>query len=423
MWGYCGANSRGRLPMASKKFSTQFPGVRYRVHKSRKYNGGNLDRYFFIRYRIDGKLKEEGIGWASEGWNAKKASIVLSDLKKAHLTGEGAQTLNEKRRLEQERRDAETAERKRKTKEELPFFIYFMERYLPEAKANKTYDSWRRENNLFEFWIKPVIGQMPFKLIRPFHMERIKRNMADAGKADRSIQYALAVVRQVFNHAIKNEMFIGDNPATKIGRPRVDNKRERFLTQNEADTLLDNLKIKSQQVHDIALISLHCGLRADEIFKLTWGDINFNHGIITVKGKGGKTRPAFMTDKVKTLLISLPLGNPNDFIFKDRNNKKIIRISNVYYRTIKELHFNDGIEDRRHKVCFHTLRHTYASWMVQNGESLYTVKELMGHSTLAMTERYSHLAKDNLKNAVKRFENRLQAKNQEKIIELKPDKR
>ena len=51
--------------MASNKFSTQFPGVRYRVHKSRKYNGGNLDRYFFIRYRVNGKLKEEGIGWAS----------------------------------------------------------------------------------------------------------------------------------------------------------------------------------------------------------------------------------------------------------------------------------------------------------------------------------------------------------------------
>jgi hypothetical protein len=49
--------------MASKKFSTQFPGVRYRVHKSRKYSGGNLDRYFFIRYRINGKLKEEGTGW------------------------------------------------------------------------------------------------------------------------------------------------------------------------------------------------------------------------------------------------------------------------------------------------------------------------------------------------------------------------
>jgi integrase len=247
-------------------------------------------------------------------------------------------------------------------------------------------------------------------------MERIKKNMLDAGKAARSIQYALAVIRQVFNHAIKNEMFAGGNPATKVGSPRVDNKRERFLTQREAAKLLDNLRMKSQQVHDIALISLQCGLRASEIFKLSWGDIDFKNGIITVKGKGGKTRPAFMTEKVKTLLVNSPKGQPNDLVFKDRNGKQINRISNVYYNTIKELGFNDGIEDRQLKVCFHTLRHTFASWMVQNGESLYTVKELMGHSTLAMTERYSHLAKDNLKSAVERFEASLKSKSKDNNI-------
>ena len=403
--------------MASKKYSTKFPGVRYRIHQTRKY-AGKLDRYFFIRYRVNGKPKEEGIGWASEGWNATRASGILSDLREAHRTGVGPQTLEEKRRIEQEKRDAETAERKRKAKEEMPFSMYFTEKYLPEAKTNKTHDSWRRENNLFELWIKPVIGQMPFKNIRPFHMERIKKNMADAKKSPRSIQYALAVIRQVFNHAIKNQMFVGDNPATKVSKPRVDNKRVRFLTQDEADTLLDNLKNKSKQVHDIALISLHCGLRASEIFKLTWGDIDLNSGIITVKGKGGKTRPAFMTDKVKTLFENLPSGEPTDLVFKDRNGKKIMRISNLYYKTLEELGFNDGIEDRRLKACFHTLRHTYASWMVQNGENLYTVKELMGHSTLVMTERYSHLAKDNLRNAVQKFEDNLKAKSSENVIEI-----
>ena len=71
--------------------------------------------------------------------------------------------------------------------------MYFTDSYLPEAKENKTYDSWRRENNLFELWIKPVIGKMPFKIIRPFHTERIKKNMNDAEKAPRSIQYAISI--------------------------------------------------------------------------------------------------------------------------------------------------------------------------------------------------------------------------------------
>jgi len=389
--------------MATKRFPTQFPGVRYREDKSRKYNR-TLDRYFFIRYRVNGTQKEEGIGWASNGWNATQASGILSDLKKAHRTGEGPQTLKEKRRIEQEKLDAEAAERKRKTKEEMPFSLYFTENYLPEAQANKTYDSWRRENNLFELWIMPVIGKMPFKIIRPFHIEKIKKNMKDAEKAPRSIQYAIAVIRQIFNHAIKNEMYSGGNPATKVSKPRVDNSRDRYLTHDEADKLLEKLKTKSHQVHDISLISLHSGLRADEIFKLTWGDIDINRGIITVNGKGGKTRPAFMTDRVKSLFSNLPSGEPTDFVYKDRKGKKISRISSVYYRTVDDLGFNKGIEDRRKRVCFHTLRHTFASRMVQNGENIYTVKKLLGHATMAMTERYSHLADDNLKNAVKRLE-------------------
>jgi len=58
-------------------------------------------------------------------------------------------------------------------------------------------------------------------------------------------------------------------------------------------------------------------------------------------------------------------------------------------------------------AVFHTLRHTYASWLVESGVDLYTVKKLMGHSTIAMTERYSHLGNNTLQNAVKVFEGSL----------------
>jgi site-specific recombinase XerD len=67
-----------------------------------------------------------------------------------------------------------------------------------------------------------------------------------------------------------------------------------------------------------------------------------------------------------------------------------------------------GIEDKRQKVVFHTLRHTYASWLVERGADLYTVKELMGHKTLAMTERYSHLGENTLKQAVSRLDESLE---------------
>ena len=393
--------------MALDKHPTQFPGVRYRLHKTKKFSG-KPDKYFFIRYRSNGKLREEGIGWASEGWNAKKASLVLSELKKNHLTAEGPQTLAEKRAIENERKELERVKKERLAKETLAFSDYFQHRYFPESKINKTWRSYAREDSLFRLWIEPVIGRMPFKDIRPFHLERIKKNMADAGKAPRSIQYALAVVRQVFNHAIKNEIYSGDNPARKVTKPKIDNKRMRFLTHEEADLLLANLMARSQQLHDMALLSLHCGLRAGEIFDLTWGCVNFSNGSITLMNtKSGKNRTAFMTHEVRDMLSAKSPGKPTDLVFYDRGGDKIKEVSNAFNRAIDELGLNVGIEDPRLKVYFHTLRHTFASWLVQNGVDLYTVKELMGHSTLAMTERYSHLKKENLTNAVKIFEESL----------------
>ncbi len=362
-------------------------------------------------------MKEEGIGWASEGWNPKKASIVLSDLKKNHLTGEGPQTLAEKRAIELEKKELERARLAQLERDTLTFSNYFINRYYPESKTNKNWRSYSREDGLFRLWIEPVIGKMPFKDIRPFHLEKIKRNMTHAGKAPRSIQYALAVVRQVFNHAIKNEVFSGDNPASKVTRPKVDNRRIRFLTHQEADFLLKNLLTRSQQLHDMALLSLHTGLRAGEIFDLTWGCVNFDAGNITiVDTKSGRNRTILMTQDVRNMLSAKTIGKPSDLVFTDRNGKKIKEISNAFNSAVNDLGFNKGVEDRRLKVYFHTIRHTFASWLVQNGVDLYTVKELMGHSTLAMTERYSHLRKENLSNAVKTFE---EALNSADLISLK----
>ena len=398
---------RGNDLMAKQWHSTQFPGVRYRQHKSRKHNN-QPDRYFAIRYRVNGKPKEEGIGWSSEGWNAKKVSLMLADLKKAHLNGEGPQTLGQKRVEEQERRKAEKLENERIARETLTYAEYFDKRYYPEAQINKGWRSYQREDSLHRLWIGPIIGHMPFKDIKPFHLEKVKKRMKDAGRSPRSMQYALAVVRQVFNHAIKNGVFQGDHPVRFVKKPKVDNKRMRFLTPSEAEILLANLKSRSGQLYEMACLALHCGLRAGEIFSLTWGCIDLDAGsILLVDTKGGKNRTVYMTDLVKQILKGKTTGKPTDLVYTDRKGNKVKEISNAFGRAVNDLSLNEGIEDPRMKVIFHTLRHTYASWLVQNGVDLYTVKELMGHSTLAMTERYVHLANENLKNAVKVLESSL----------------
>ena len=391
----------------SKKHNTIYPGVRYREHPKRRYNG-KPDRYFSIRYRLHTKLKEEGLGWASEGWNAKKASLTLSSLKEAHVSGSGPQTLCERRK-----------EKEREAQADLTFNEVFLEYYLPHAKRNKKATSCTHEQILFRLKISPVIGDRPLKQIAPVHLERIKKNMSDAGHAPRTIRYALAVVRQVFNFARRNDLFSGDSPTSKVKMPQADNARLRFLTHDEADRLLEALAKNSRDANEMAVISLHSGLRAGEIFSLKWGDVDLERGIMTLRDtKSGRNRPAFMTTEVKQILSEREREGNDDPVFKGRDGKKIKEIPMTYARVVKELGLNEGVTDPRQKVVFHTLRHTYASWMVESGVDLYRVQKLMGHCTIALTERYAHLGDNTLQEAVRFFEKGMKREQPAEIINV-----
>jgi len=209
------------------------------------------------------------------------------------------------------------------------------------------------------------------------------------------------------------------SPSKQVRRPKINNKRIRFLTHDEADSLLNKLKGHSIQLHNMALLSLHCGLRASEIFRLRWGCVHLDRSVLDVlDAKGTKDRTAYLTEKTKEMLAGMETGGRNDLVFPNKQGKRIRKISNVYWKAIDELGLNDGVEDSRQKVVFHTCRHSYASWLVQGRESLYTVQKLMGHSTLSQTERYAHLAEKNLERAVQNFEDSLLKNKETKIVNI-----
>jgi site-specific recombinase XerD len=382
--------------MAVKWHSTNFPGVRYYKHKTRK-NGVAYDRYFAIRYQREGKRKEEGLGWATDGWTAASAFNELSALKRAHKKGKSETTMAEKRQKVKEVKE-------KKARDEITFSDFFTETYFPLAKSEKAFKSHDRERGLFENWINPVIGNLAFKNIAPIHLEKIKKNMATGKSSPRSIQYCLAVIRQVFNSAYRNGVYSGDNPVKKVKVPKVDNRRMRFFTQDEAKRLMDRLHAENRTMWEVSLISLHCGLRAKEILKLRWIDINISDGLIQVAGKGEKTRFAHMTGPVKDMLLSKDIGTPDALLFPDPDGGIRKEIPRTFARVVKDMGFNNGVTLRKDRAVFHTLRHTYASWLVQSGEDIYVVQKLLGHSTLAMTERYSHLSPQNREASVSKIE-------------------
>ena len=404
--------------MATPWIKTKHTGVRFREHPSRKH-GVRADRYFAIRYKLDGKDKEEALGWASEGWTEQKAVARLAELKEAQRTGQGAVTLEEKRREAKSKREQEAAKRALEARESVSFGTLFEGAYLEHSRQNKKHNSVVTELGLYRQWLAPVIGDMPLKDVSPFHLERIKKNMADAGRAARTIHYALCVVRQVFNFARERDLSACISPTCKVKPPKTDNRRLRFLTHEEARRLLEHLAEKAPNLHDMSLLSLHCGLRAGEIFSLTWGDVDFNRGLLALRDtKSGRNRVAYMTADVRAMLKAKERGNHGDMVFPGRGGVKRSWVSNAFERAVKELGFNEGVGDPRQRVVFHSLRHTFASWLVEQGTDLYSVKELMGHSTLSMTERYSHLAPDTLRKAVRNLEAGLKSKKGGRVVNL-----
>ncbi len=387
------------------------PGVRYRLHATRK-NGVGYDRYYTIRYKISGREKSEGLGWASAGWSEKKVAAILSELKANHTTGIGPKTLSEKRELQTQTKNEAVAKEQKEKAFNITFGEIFTGLYFPHIQINRRSPrTIQREEGLFRLWINPVIGKRPIREVMPMHLEKIKKEMTKAGQSARSIQYCLAVVRQIFNHALKDDLFIGKNPAGVNGgvkRPVLDNRRSRFLTRQEASDLLTELARRSTDIHDMALFSLYTGARAGEIFSLQWSDLDLSNDVVLLKDtKSGKNRPVFLTEGVNAMLTSRRSENTQAeaLVFPNKEGKKIAQISNSFDRAIDKLQFNQGITDRRQRVTFHTLRHSYASWLAMDGVDLYHIKELLGHSDLKLTERYSHLSESVLRAAAMRIQN------------------
>ena len=96
---------------------------------------------------------------------------------------------------------------------------------------------------------------------------------------------------------------------------------------------------------------------------------------------------------------------PAGLVFPSRCGGRQASVSKAYDRAVGRLGFNHGIKDHRDKVVFHTLRHTFASWLAIQGTPILTIKELMGHKSIEMTMRYAHLIPDQKHHAIKEMIN------------------
>lgn len=381
----------------AKWIKTNFPGVRYREHESRKH-GVKRDQYFTIRYKIDGRDREEGLGWSSEGWTPTKAYDHLKELKENRKVGKGPQTLAEKRNFEKERRELEQAEREKLEKENITFNKFFEENYLPWASGNRKDNTIRMEKILHKKWIYPILGTIPLSQIAPVQIEKIKKTMTDQGRSSKTVHHVLSLIRQVYNHAKRQGIFSGDHPVSKVKMPRVDNAKLRYLVPEEIDRLLAALRAKSFHVHDQAVLSVHCGLRFAETAGLRWEDINYETGTISIRDAKTGSRTVFMNDFVVDMLKARQGNETAGLIFPDEKAHRQERISKTFQRIADEL-FNRDTQDRRLRVTFHTLRHSFGTHVYENTGDLYLTQKALGHKTMTMAQRYAKMSEPRLREA------------------------
>ena len=204
-----------------------------------------------------------------------------------------------------------------------------------------------------------------------------------------TVNRELTCLKCMFNKAISWNK-ASDNPVRKVKMLKEDNKRIRYLEKEEIPKLIDNC---APHIKPIVIVAINTGMRKSEIFGLKWQNISIEHGVIyLLDTKNGERREVMMNETVKKTLIAVPKNPESSYVFCHPNGKPYTDVKNSFHTALRKC----GIINFK----FHDLRHTFASQLVMRGVDLKTVQELLGHKSIEMTMRYSHLSPSHKKRAV-----------------------
>jgi len=223
------------------------------------------------------------------------------------------------------------------------------------------------------------------------HILLIQDNKLKPSTANKFIKY----LSHTYNLAISWEIpYIELNPTHHIKLFKEDNLVERYLSKQEIKKLLHIASLNDNPlILPILQFLLLTGARKSEVLNAKWEDIDLHNNIFTIPlTKAGKVRRIPISPKLKEIITHIPRYN-TPYLFPSTVDpmKPLVNLS---------FHWNKiRIAANLVDVRIHDLRHTYASALVNAGVSLYEVQKLLGHSNVAVTQRYAHLSNDSLYDA------------------------
>ena len=197
--------------------------------------------------------------------------------------------------------------------------------------------------------------------------------------------------------------YIDENPLKKIKPPRLKKSLPVFISKSELELILD--KTKSVMLKDLFTTAFYSGMRLGEIVNLVWECVVFKRKVITVKNING-----FVTKNKKERIIAMNSTLEGMMIDRFKRTNNVNNNHYIFYR-VKGIKLNEDFASKHFKkavrdsglndnIHFHTLRHSFASRLIQKGASVFVVKELLGHEDIKTTQIYSHLQTQDLEEAI-----------------------
>ncbi|MDR0823344.1 MAG: site-specific tyrosine recombinase XerD [Endomicrobium sp.] len=221
----------------------------------------------------------------------------------------------------------------------------------------------------------------------------------------RSIYRMTESIRQFYKY-LQIEELIEDNPTEFLAIPKIPEDLPKLLSFDEVEALLTSVnKSDIQNIRNRAMLELlyACGIRVSELVNLRFSNINLEENFIRIIGKGSKERIVPFGDTAKRHLKTYlrarkSHSNINDFLFISRLGKKMSRIA--FWQQLKQIAAQAGIQKN---ITPHTLRHSFASHLLSKGADIRFVQEMLGHSSIASTQIYTHVSNTEIQQKHKIF--------------------
>lgn len=280
-------------------------------------------------------------------------------------------------------------------KRQVPTFRDFaLEQYLPYAKSYKA--SWQTDECLLRVHLIPAFGTKHLDEITKNDVIKFRQAALDSGAKPGTVNRRLILLRYIFNLAVRDWEVPGvpSNPTHGVALLEENNKKERYITEEELKRLYDAVKrSQNTMLQYILPMLVVTGARRGEVLNAKWEDFDLERRMWRIpKAKSGKARHIPLGENALRVLEAVRGISRSEYPFGNPKTGKPYKHTYSAWNTAR---VKAGLPE----VRMHDLRHSFASFLINSGRSLYEVQKLLGHTQVKTTQRYAHLTQETLLDA------------------------